>query len=168
METVYTGVVGRGVQFASGQAKGRPDFPYPTGTLEMQDELFRSQGIDLGKLVPGLFRGTINLEISRKLVLRDADYTARDVDWTAEMPSDKQIRPETFSFVHCCFAYPAAAPGKGTHYYPGLLYYPHPETKPATNRHNFDALEVLTQEVPGLAYGTLASIICRAGAFEEF
>lgn len=168
MQTVYTGVVGRGFQFASGQARGRPDFPYPLGTLKMQDELFKRQGVDLAALVPGLFWGTINLELSRKLILKAGDHVARDVDWTATMPEDKRIKPETFSFIHCCFAYPAQAPGTGVRYYPGLLYYPHPETKPITNRHNFDALEVLTQEVPGLVYGTLASVICRADAFEEF
>ena len=168
MQKVYTGIVGRGFQFASGQAAGRPDFPYPMGTLKMQDKLFRKQKIDLKSLVPGLFWGTINLEISRKLILKGGDHIAWNVDWTAKMPKDKRIDPETFSFIHCCFVYPAGQPGGGSRYYPGLLYYPHPETKPKTNRHAFDALEVLTREVPNLVYGTPASVICRADAFEEF
>ena len=168
MQTVYTGVVGRGFQFASGHAAGRPDFRYPMGTLKMQEALFKKQRIDLEALVPGLFWGTVNLEISRKLILKAGDHIARDVDWTASLPEEDRIDPETFSFVHCCFAYPAPAPGRGIRYYPGLLYYPHPETKPKTNRHNFDVLEVLTEKVPGLVYGTLAAVICRADAFEEF
>jgi hypothetical protein len=166
MQTIYTGVVGRGFQFASGEAVGRKDNPSPfsKGTLELQKPHFERRGIDLETLVPGLRRGTINLELSRKLILRRADYVASLVDWT--QGEETRIPPETFSFVRCCFVYPLGDGSVG--YYPGLLYYPHPETKPTTNRHNFDALEVLTRDVAGLAYGTPASVICRADAFEEF
>lgn len=168
MQIEFTGVVGRGFQFASGEAVDRDHHPspFPAGTLKMQRPYFEKQGIDLEALVPGLKWATINVELGRKLRLASADYVARKVDWTESVEGPGRIGPETFSFVRCCFVYPLGEGALG--YYPGLIYYPHPETKPTTNRHYFDALEVLTTRVPNLAYGTPAGIVCRADAFVDF
>ncbi|MEA3017532.1 MAG: hypothetical protein QOI38_2254, partial [Sphingomonadales bacterium] len=103
-----------------------------------------------------------------KLKLERPDYTARAVDWTKDLEGKARIAPETFSFTRCCLAYPSPNQDGAWSYYPGLIYYPHPETKPGTNAHNFNALEILTSEVPNLVYGTTASVICRADAFVPF
>ena len=167
MHSIFTGVVGRGFQLASGQAVGRKKnpSPYPAATLKMQNPLFKRQNIDLEQLIPDLHWGTINVELGSKLLLRDGDYIAREVDWTKGVKGEGRIKPETFSFVHCCLIYrPPMEAVFG--YYPGLLYYPHPQTKPETNRHNFDVLEVLTVQVPKLVYGARVAVTCRADAFE--
>lgn len=166
MLKVHSGVVTQGFQFASGEAVGRAEKPSPfsKGTIELQHPYFLAKKLDLEALVPGLKRATINLELGRKLILNDADYSAT-IDWTKDEPT--RIEPETFSFVHCCFVYPLAGGDGKLGYYPGLLYYPHPETKPKTNTHAFDVLEILTREVPGLVRGTPASVVCRADAFRE-
>jgi hypothetical protein len=167
MQMMITGVVSRGYQFASGAAVGREKKPSPfsAGTIALQMPHFRDVGIDLEDMVPGLKLATINLEIGNKVRLLRADYSAR-IDWTAN--EDERIDPEQFSFIRCCFIYKAGGPDVPYAYYPGLIYYPHPETKPTTNWHHFDKLEVLTQEVRGLAYGTPAAIACRSDAFEPF
>ncbi|MFL6844363.1 MAG: hypothetical protein ACJ8ER_05735 [Allosphingosinicella sp.] len=95
------------------------------------------------------------------MVLRRPDFTAAEVDWTAEEPDPKaRIAPETFSFIRCRFRYRRS-------HYPGLLYYPHPETKPGTNAHHYDVLEVLSVPVAGLEPGAPASVVCRADALAE-
>ncbi|HEX8571618.1 MAG TPA: hypothetical protein VF759_02575 [Allosphingosinicella sp.] len=168
MQTIYTGIVARGFQFASGAAVGRTEngSPFPAGTLQMQREHFKAAGVDFDRLVPGLKMATINLRLDVELELARPDRTVPLVDWTVDVEDPRaRIPPETFSFVRCCFVYPAPDwPGRFA-YYPGLLYYPHPETKPATNAHDYGVLEVLAQEVPNLRYDTLASVICRADAF---
>jgi hypothetical protein len=164
VQAIYDGIVGRGFQIASGQSVGGEGNPFSDGSLKMQDRHFRERGIDLGALVPGLFWGTINLKLGKELVLARADHVARNVDWTGKETGRARIAAETFSLIHCCFAYPLGG-GAGTGYYPGLIYYPHPETKPTTNPHRFDVLEVLTGKVPNLVHGTPASLVCRADAF---
>lgn len=165
MQTIFRGVVIPGYQIASGQSVGTEGNPFSAGSLATQAPLLAKQGIDLETLVPGLFWGTINVELKEEIVLIRSDYQARDIDWTVNEIGAARIPPETFSFVRCCFAYPAASTGDMTAYYPGLLYYPHPETKPGTNAHHYDRLEVITPPVPNLVPGTIAEIVCRADAF---
>ena len=158
MHALHSGIVGRGFQYASGDAVSRATNPSPfsDSTLALQRGIFVERNIDFDVLVPGWKLGTINVELGRKLLLEKPDYTAENVDWTVNEAT--RIAPETFHFVHCCLAYAGR-------YYPGLIYYPDPKTKPATNRHNFDALEIITTPVPDLAYGARASVLCRADAF---
>lgn len=169
MQTVFNGMVSPGFQFASGEAakRGDPSCPFPAGTLKLQAPYLLERDRDLSALVPGLYWGTINLQLDRKLVLGRPDFS-ETLDWTQNLEEDKRIPPETFSFVRCCFVYTAPDDPTMSLYYPGLLYYPHPETKPGTNRHHYDVLEILTSEVPNLRYGTPASVICRADAFRPF
>ena len=159
MYVLFSGVVTSGFQFASGEAVGRAAgrSPFPAGTLLMQQPHFKARGLDLEEAVPGLYWGTINIEIEREVVLVEADHTFRDVDWT-EGTAGKRIPPETFSLVRCCLA----TDGR---YHAGLIYYPHPETKPETNRHRFDVLEVLTHKVPDISQGKPATLMFRSDAF---
>lgn len=163
MYAMHDGVVGKGFQFASGEAvgRGRNPSPFPDATLKLQDQCLRDRGFDLAREVPGLFWGTVNVRLDQNVVLRVADYTFPHLNWLEGSLADgSSISPETFSFVRCCLAYDGR-------YYPGLVYYPHPETKPATNRHDHAVLEVITSRVGGLAYGRSASVICRAEAFSR-
>jgi hypothetical protein len=118
----------------------------------MQHEPFKSRGLDLGREIPGLFWGTINIRVPEPLVLGQPDVTLRNVEWARGIP------PETFSFVRCCLFYSAR-------YHLACVYYPHPETKPSTNTHDHHVLEVLAPRIEGVAFGQPASIICRADAF---
>ncbi len=158
---IYSGVVDRGFQFASGEAVNRKTNPSPfsDGTLKLQDRHFRSRGFDMAREVPDLFWGTINIKIGHKLKLGTPDTTLSSVDWTGdEKEPTARIAPESFSFIRCCVAY------RGS-YHTGHIYYPHPETKPATNEHRFDVIEVLTRHIDGLRYGADVSVLCRADAF---
>jgi hypothetical protein len=91
------------------------------GTLALQAEHFRARGFELAEHAPDLFWGTVNLRLQEGLALRSPDVTLADVDWSADQPL--RIAPETFSFVRCRLIYEGRD-------FPGLIYYPHPETKP--------------------------------------
>lgn len=157
--TLHQGTVGRGFQMASGGSVGRPGNPFPASTLKMQAPFFQAAGLDLAAEVPGLMWGTINVELGYALRRAAPDITLTDVDWTAGLTGSGRIAPETFSFVRCRLTY------QGRNY-PGLIYLPHPETKPSTNAHRHNVLEVLTSQVEGLTYGAPVSVLCRADAFD--
>lgn len=123
----------------------------------MQAPIFKERGLDLEAEVPGLFWGTVNVRLSGAVALKNPDWTFASVDWTSGTEG-VEIPPETFSFVRCCFAF-------GGCYHSGLIYYPHPETKPTTNEHRYDVLEILTSPVEALLADSPASVICRADAF---
>lgn len=161
MYAIHDGITGAGFQFASGFAVGRSrnPSPFPEGTLKLQDRCLRARGFDLAAAVPGLFWGTVNVRLFREVVLANADHTFPDVRWIdGPLAGGACIAPETFSFIRCCLAYDGR-------FYPGYLYYPHPETKPLTNQHDYAVLEVITSRIEDLAHGQSASIICRADAF---
>lgn len=151
--TLYTGTVEQGYQMASGRGDNNP---FGDSTIRLQSPHFAQRGFDLAQQVPNFFLGTVNVNIDPlELKLLKPDHTVELLNWTNVIP------PETFSFVKCTLAH------KGN-YYVGLLYYPHPETKPNTNAHHYNRLEVLTSPVIGLGYGDQVSVLCRADAFEEF
>jgi hypothetical protein len=154
------GVVVEGHGMASGRSVGQPGNWFGRGTLEIQDPYLRERGIALDERVPALHRGTINVEIDREIALADADFTVERLDWTAALAEKHRIAPETFSFVRCVLTH------RGEDH-AGLIYYPHPETKPPEVRHRYDVLEVLTHRIPGLAYGDPVRLGCRAGAFRD-
>lgn len=159
--TLYSGIVSSGFQFASGGAVGRADNPFPHATLTLQHRHFLERGFDLDRLVPNRVLGTINVKLDRELVLRRADVTVPLLDWTSDLDEPRaMIAPETFSFVRCTFGYDGRI-------FPAALYYPHPETKPATNAHHYDVLEVIAPRVAGLAPGMPATISCAVDAFAD-
>ena len=156
----FEGRVGRGFQFASGVAVGRAVDPSPfsDATLRLQHPHFLRQGVDLERVVPGMVWGTINVELDRELVLVDADHRLM-VDWTAAEPrSEARIGPELFLLLDCRLVHHGRA-------YSGLVYYPHPSTKPPTNAHRYDVIEVIAPPVEGLAHGDPVVVACRDGAF---
>lgn len=156
---VYPGVVSRGFQFASGGAVGREDNPFPAATLALQHRRFLERGFDLDRLVPGRVIGTINVKLAQELVLERSDITVPLLDWTSDLDDPRaRIAPETFSFVRCTLSCMGGL-------YSGAIYYPHPETKPATNAHHYDVLEVIAPPVSGLEAGVPAIVTCAAEAF---
>jgi hypothetical protein len=159
MFAYHTGIVSPGYQIASGRSVGSPGNPFPEGSIKLQYDAFRARGFDLLAELPGLFWGTINLQLPQALDLVSPDVTLEAVDWTSHLPDPRsRIAAENFSLTRCAFFH------RGR-YHTALIYYPLPSTKPATNAHHHDRLEVLAAEIPGLAYGDTATVICRAETF---
>ncbi|MGF1536504.1 MAG: hypothetical protein ACFB4J_08495 [Elainellaceae cyanobacterium] len=119
------GVVCAGHGVASGRAENSP---YPRGTIEMQQPIFKALGLDLS----GFFCGTLNVSITPYAYRIIApEWTFRQVTWTDRHP------PEDFSFSRCRLWVQGDA-------HEGLIYYPHPETK----RRNFQAASTLEVIAP--------------------
>ncbi|MBR7619256.1 hypothetical protein JKL49_07620 [Phenylobacterium sp. 20VBR1] len=157
-QALHRGTVGRGFQIASGASVGAPGNPFPRGALRLQAPLFKAAGLDLEAEIAGLVWGTVSVELAYELSRGAADITLEGIDWTAELTGEGRIGPETFSFFRCHLTYADRS-------YRGLIYLPHPETKPATNAHRKNVLEVLTSQVEGLTFGQPVSVLCRADAF---
>ena len=121
-----------------GVASGRNGNPrFPGGTLRMQADHFRERGIDLSTF----FLGTINVSIAPYTYrVVNPRQTIRQLKWHPTEPA------EDFSF----FDLRAAGPGgEGV---AGLIYYPHPDTKP-THFQQPDVLELLLPYVAELRVG---------------
>ena len=161
-DIVYTGRVTPGFQLASGLAVGRAErpSPFPDSTLRMQHPHFLARDFDMTEHVPKLVWATINVRLNdgRELVLDKPDWTLELVDWTTDS-GGVEIPPETFSFTWCSLDHESGS-------YVGLLYTPHPETKPDTNGHDYRVLEVLTSRVEGLQYGDDVAVMCRMDALK--
>lgn len=128
------GFVEKGYGVASGKS-GNPRFP--EGTIEMQKPVFRKLGLNLDEY----FMGTINLSISpQRYEIKSAKYTFKDVKWS---PNDLA---EDFSFFDCRILI------NGNRKLNGLIYYPHPETKPE-HFQSPDILEIITSFISDLRYG---------------
>jgi hypothetical protein len=125
----------QGHRVASG-LNGNPKFP--GGTLRMQLPFFRELGLDLS----GYHLGTLNVSIaplSYRVV--QPKFTFRRVKWHLTEPA------EDFSFFDVVVHRDDAAPISG------LIYFPHPDTKPA-HFQKADVLELLLPWTTGLGYGT--------------
>ncbi len=134
-------VVGHGV--ASG-ANGNPRFP--GGTLAMQAPHFAALGVD----ITGFHPGTLNVSVApRRLVLDEPLVTLQQVRWHPTEPA------EDFSFVTCRITAEGA-----TH--DGLVYRPHPETKPE-HRQPASVVEILAPWMGELAPGTPVAVQVEAG-----
>ena len=133
----FRNVIGKVVQ-GHGVASGHGGDPrFPGGTIHLQKPAFAARGLCLDDYFPG----TINVSIHpHRYTVQQAKHTFRQVKWLDDAP------PEDFSFFDCRVVL-ATQPRKG------LIYYPHPETKP---EHYQDpaTLEVLTTFIEGLQYGT--------------
>lgn len=113
-EMILEGQVVKGHQVASGKNLN-PLFP--GGTLAMQTPVFRKLGLDLSQFHPA----TVNVSIApRDYKIISADVVFQDVAWHPTEP------PEDFSFVKI-----EARLTSDAAWTRGLIYYPHPETKPA-------------------------------------
>ena len=113
------------------------DARFPGGTLRMQTPFFRERGLDLG----GFYSGTVNVSIAPlQYRVREPRLTFRQVKWHATEPA------EDFSFFDVRLA------RSGGERVDGLIYYPHPETKPE-HFQKPDVLELLLPFVEGIRYG---------------
>ncbi|MDO6459344.1 hypothetical protein Q4485_01395 [Granulosicoccaceae sp. 1_MG-2023] len=132
-------VVVRGHRIASGQAS---DNPYPAGSLEMQTPFFLAGGLDLSVY----HRATINLSIKPiRFAIAQADFVFRDVRWAENFPA------EDFLFAGCRVGYQGQI-------HEGMIYYPDPATK-IGHFQDPSTVEVLTQFLPGLTYGSELTLI---------
>jgi len=132
-KTVSARVV-EGHRVASG-SNGNPRFP--GGTLLMQMPYFQALGLDLSPF----YRGTVNVSIApMNYRVRKARYTFRRVKWHPTAPA------EDFSFFDVRLLRDGAEPVAG------LIYYPHPETKPEHFQRP-DVLELLLPYIKGVEYG---------------
>ncbi len=139
-----------GHRVASGQ-NGNPRFP--GGTLRMQMPYFQSLGLDLS----GFYLGTVNVSIAplQYRVLVPRMTTFRKVKWHPTEPA------EDFSFSDVRLLFEGKEPLRG------LVYYPHPETKPA-HFQKPDVLELLLPFVEGIRYGAMLELEIPAGQIEVF
>ena len=129
------GKVQRGYGVASGKS-GDPRFP--KGTLELQKPFFHERGLNLDNY----YLGTINLSIAPHWYeVKIPKCTFRQVKWSPENPA------EDFSFFDC-----RIVATDSNHPFNGLIYYPHPETKPE-HFQSPDILEILTVPIDGLKEG---------------
>jgi hypothetical protein len=132
-QTVPARIV-RGHRVASG-LNANPRFP--GGTLRMQMPHFLALGLDLS-----LYHiGTVNVSIAPlSYQIAQPRLTFRSVKWHPTEPA------EDFSFCDCRLLR-GNAPSVA-----GLIYYPHPETKPEHFQQP-DVLELLLPFIAGLDYG---------------
>jgi hypothetical protein len=133
-----TATVIRGHRVASGLNE---DPRFPGGTLAMQAPFFRERGLDLG----GYHLSTLNLSIAPvRYEIVAPKITFRNVGWHRTEPE------EDFSFFDC-----RVRGGSGDDWIEGLIYYPHPETKPEHFQPP-DVLEVIASAfLEGIDYGSV-------------
>ena len=138
---ILVGKLVRGHRVASGLNR---DPKFPGGSLAMQVPFFRERGLDLG----GWPMGTLNVSIApSRTVVRRPKVTFRAVKWHPTEPA------EDFSFFDASIRSP-----KGE-WVDGLVYYPHPETKPA-HLQPPGLIEVLASRwIDGLGYGDAVELV---------
>ena len=123
-----------GYRVASGQ-NNNPRFP--GGTLRMQTPHFQALGFDISHFYPG----TLNVSIAPyQYQVVKAKRTFHKVKWHPVEPA------EDFSFFDVRAIFPDRSP------IAGLIYFPHPDTKPEHFQQP-DILELLLPFTEGLHYG---------------
>lgn len=133
MQSIEARVV-QGHRVASG-SNGDPRFP--GGTIRMQTPHFAKLGLDLTAFHPA----TLNISIAPRFYQIVAPrLTFRAVKWHPAEPA------EDFSFFDVRVTLP------GNDRVSGLIYHPHPETKPE-HFQKADVLELLLPFLNGLRYG---------------
>ncbi|MGD1913424.1 MAG: hypothetical protein ACFB2X_22055 [Rivularia sp. (in: cyanobacteria)] len=127
------GIIKKGYGVASGRGG---DKRFPKGTIEMQKPFFYKQGLDLEPY----FSGTLNISIyPYQYSVKQAKYTFKNVKWAEKEPA------EDFSFFDCKIQL------KNGELQEGLIYYPHPETKPEHFQAP-DILEIITFKIDDFKY----------------
>jgi hypothetical protein len=131
---IITARLVEGYRVASGQ-NNNPRFP--GGTLRMQTPHFQALGFDIS----GFYLGTLNVSIAplNYRVVKPKS-TFKNVKWHPVEPA------EDFSF----FDVRAVFPGRPA--IEGVIYFPHPDTKPEHFQQP-DILELLLPFTEGLHYG---------------
>lgn len=101
----------------------------------MQTPFFKTLGMDLS----GYYQGTLNVSIAPKeFKILQPEFTFRQVKWSPEHAA------EDFSFSICLVIFNGLPR-------PGLIYYPHPETK-LDHFQDPHTLEVITVKLAGINY----------------
>jgi len=127
------GVVTKGYGVASGSDSPR----FPGGTIRAQSQHFLARGVDISPYYPG----TLNIDIApRQFTIIRPRHTLTNVSWWPDVPA------ETFSFSPCRIILPTGP-------IDGLVYYPHPETKPEHHQPP-TVIEVLAPFIEGLRTGS--------------
>lgn len=135
----FRGTVISGHRVASG-ASGDPRFP--GGTIQMQAPMFQALGLDLR----GFHPGTVNVRITpHSYRVGSPRATYRAVKWHPIAPA------EDFSFFDVRLL------RDGGEFNAGLIYRPHPETKPEHFQAS-DVLELLLPWVPDIHYGSVLTL----------
>ena len=131
------GVIARGY----GVASGNDSLRFPGGTIRAQSPCFQAQGVDISPYYPG----TLNVDIApRRFTMIHPLYKLTNVSWWPGVPA------ETFSFSPCRIVLPVGP-------IDGLVYYPHPETKPE-HHHPPTVIEILAPFIEGLKTGSTLEI----------
>lgn len=138
-----------GYGVASGQSG---DQRFPGGTIAMQKPFFEKHGLNLD----GYYLGTINLSIApHQYKIKLAKHTFKQIQWSSKDPA------EDFSFFDCRIITTDAQIVNG------LIYYPHPETKPE-HFQSPDILEFIGAFVPNLYYDDQVTIEIDFNQIEIF
>jgi hypothetical protein len=139
-----------GHRVASG-LNGNPRFP--GGTIRMQAPHFLAQGVDLSPF----HAATLNVSISpHRFRIVKPRCTIRSLKWHPVEPA------EDFSFFDAKVRVEPAEP------IAGLIYFPHPDTKPE-HFQKPDMLELLLPWIDGLDYGmkVMLEVPCEQMVFER-
>lgn len=140
---IVAGVVVSGHGIASGRAA---DSPYPAGSIALQRPAFADRGLDLG----AFYDGTVNVDLApRRWRPTAPPVTLHKVAWIGS------VAAETFSFLPCQLRRGPSHP-----VVEGLVYYPHPETKPGHAQPDSVA-ELLLPWVDGLQPGMAVEVALR-------
>ena len=144
--TWVNGKVIQGHRVASGLAE---DTPYEDGSVVLQAPFFKERGVDISPYYPG----TVNVDISPLRPERfHYDTTLHEVPWHSSIP------PETFSFLSMQLKF-------RDEIFPGLLYYPHADTKPSHYTPTY-ILEVFAPWIENLNYRDEIEAAYPEGAVE--
>ena len=127
------GVIVQGYGVASGKGG---DLRFPEGTLSLQWPIFNAHGLNLD----AFFMGTINVSI-KPYAFSSLEPLRMfpNIKWCDEFPA------EDFSF------FDARLCVRGN-WHTGLIYYPHPDTKP-DHQQDRSTVEVLMPWIDDLSYG---------------
>jgi CTP-dependent riboflavin kinase len=140
--TRVKGIIKQGYGVASGKGG---DSRFPQGTIAMQKPFFKKLGLDLEQY----FSGTLNISIHpHQYIIKNSKYTFRNVQWSSTEPA------EDFSFFDCLILF-----NHNTTAINGLIYYPHPETKPE-HFQSADILEIIAPPIENLKYEDEVMLEC--------
>ena len=134
-----------------GAASGQREYCEIGGALRAQKPLFKTAGLDL----EAFFEGTINARLPiTRFEIRRPLFEARNIVWLPGYPG------ENFDFCNCSVEFDGRV-------YPGLVYYPRPETKTAFTKPTAEnMIEILAPIIPSLGHGSCGTLIIDSSQLE--
>lgn len=106
----------------------------------------KAQMPEFAKVFPEVkdcYQATMNIELEMPFRIQNPDYTTKPIKWTNNGP------PERFSFLRVRFEIPLDQPHRDA-----WVYVPHL----SPNNANIFRIEVLTEYVNGITYGTACAV----------